>query len=150
MINWIARPERHSESNRRCVDSGERRLPACIRRQLACRRKLCSAGCRTPQASCLRSPAKTGSTIDYFVSRSPAVPSGDRSFLRQQIQSRASNRHLHAVKSPSPDRWLARVRDAVWRYRSRRQQRPSQHVANSRCRRHRRCELKSRRRRQRY
>jgi hypothetical protein len=21
MINWIARPERHSESNRRCVDS---------------------------------------------------------------------------------------------------------------------------------
>jgi len=39
------------------VNSGEDRLLACIRRQLA-DEILCSAGCRTPQASCLRSPAK--------------------------------------------------------------------------------------------
>jgi hypothetical protein len=39
------------------VNSGERRLLACIRLQLA-DEILCSAGCRTPQASCLRSPGE--------------------------------------------------------------------------------------------
>src|SRR5205085_12548245 len=31
---------------------------ASLHSSAACRRKLCSAGCRTPQASCLRSPSE--------------------------------------------------------------------------------------------
>src|SRR5205823_7035584 len=124
MINWIARPERHSESNRRCVDSGECRLLAGIRRQLADENCVRQAAEHRRQAACASqaketAPGNTGAVLSLILLVTAETELGKLrlSFLYPYPGHRLAVRPVGHIAHLAADPGIESARDVCRRHR---------------------------------